>query len=183
MIDSGVFVAVVGPSGAGKDTILRYAGLRLRNDPAYHFVRRTITRPCDPVSEDHDTLDFGAFEATARDGAFAVTWDSHGLRYGIPALVDEHLSRGAVVVANISRGAISALRAHYASVVVVEITADPTILAARLSGRGRESGEAIAGRLARSPVDAAEKHGWIVVENNGAIEEAGERLVSILADL
>ena len=44
----GCFVAVVGPSGAGKDTIMDAARVALAGDTRFHFVRRIITRPQEP---------------------------------------------------------------------------------------------------------------------------------------
>ena len=68
----GVFVAVVGPSGAGKDTLIDYARAHLAGEPDYEFVRRVITRPNDGSSEDHDTLDMRPSRRRA-DGALALT--------------------------------------------------------------------------------------------------------------
>ena len=43
-IEAGVFVAVVGPSGAGKDSVIDHARSVLAGDDRTHFVRRVITR-------------------------------------------------------------------------------------------------------------------------------------------
>ena len=109
-IDGGTFVAVVGPSGAGKDAVIGYARSRLGGDPRFHFVRRVITRPCDGQSEIHDTMDVAQFHAAEAAGHFALTWRAHGLLYGLPATVDALIAAGRTVVANTSRGAIDALR-------------------------------------------------------------------------
>ncbi|TIW17524.1 MAG: phosphonate metabolism protein/1,5-bisphosphokinase (PRPP-forming) PhnN, partial [Mesorhizobium sp.] len=42
-IRNGVFVAVVGPSGAGKDTVIGYAKARFAGETRLEFVRRVIT--------------------------------------------------------------------------------------------------------------------------------------------
>jgi ribose 1,5-bisphosphokinase len=55
-IRNGAFVAVVGPSGAGKDTLIAHARSALAGEPQIDFVRRVITRPSDGQTEDHDTL-------------------------------------------------------------------------------------------------------------------------------
>lgn len=77
----GSFVAVVGPSGAGKDTIMDAARVALANDTRFHFVRRIITRPQMPGTEDHDSLDEAAFAKAAGEvlcpalaGAWAELW-------------------------------------------------------------------------------------------------------------
>jgi len=43
-IRNGAFVAVVGPSGAGKDTLIAHARDALAGEPQVEFVRRVITR-------------------------------------------------------------------------------------------------------------------------------------------
>ncbi|MGL4406286.1 MAG: phosphonate metabolism protein/1,5-bisphosphokinase (PRPP-forming) PhnN, partial [Notoacmeibacter sp.] len=50
---TGIFVAVVGPSGAGKDSILRDAAKVFVSDPLVHFAKRIVTREANS-SEDHD---------------------------------------------------------------------------------------------------------------------------------
>ena len=55
-IRNGALVAVVGPSGAGKDTLIAHAKAALGDEPQVDFVRRCVTRPSDGQTEDHDTL-------------------------------------------------------------------------------------------------------------------------------
>jgi ribose 1,5-bisphosphokinase len=179
-VRNGVFIAVVGPSGAGKDTIMAYAREQFVGEDSVEFVRRVITRPSDGATEDHDTLTEAAFiEAEAR-GAFALSWEAHGLRYGIPASVDATITEGRVAIANASRGAIPALRARYENVAVVEITARPEILAERLSARGRESREEVLARLARASAVELSGAGVSTIDNSGEKEIAGERFVAII---
>jgi ribose 1,5-bisphosphokinase len=176
----GVFVAIVGPSGAGKDTVIAYARDHFAGGEGVDFVRRVITRPSDSASEDHDTLEDAAFEEAEHAGAFAVSWSAHGLRYGLPARLDETIGSGHVAVANVSRGAIALLKARYANVIVVEITASADILAQRLAARGRESRGEVLARLARSAELAGSVAGAIAIDNSGLREEAGERFVAVL---
>jgi ribose 1,5-bisphosphokinase len=176
----GVFVAIVGPSGAGKDTVIAYARDRFAGNQSVDFVRRVITRPSDSASEDHDTLADAAFEEAERAGAFAVSWSAHGLRYGLPARLDETIGAGHVAVANVSRGAIALLKARYANVIVVEITASADTLAQRLAARGRESRGEVLARLARSNELGGSTAGAIAIDNSGQREEAGERFVAVL---
>jgi ribose 1,5-bisphosphokinase len=176
---TGVFIAVVGPSGAGKDTIIRYARDQFGKAGDVDFVRRVITRPSDTSSEDHDSLDEAAFDEADRHGAFALSWSAHGLKYGLPASVDVTIAKGRVAIANVSRGALAALRERYSNVAVVEITARPEILAERLAARGRESRGEVLTRLSRAaPIDPAP--GLMSIDNSGPREEAGERFVAIV---
>jgi ribose 1,5-bisphosphokinase len=176
----GVFVAVVGPSGAGKDTLIAYARSALAGEGTVEFVRRVITRPSDAATEDHDTLADAAFDEAEKGGAFAVCWSAHGLRYGLPESVDRAVSQGQIVVANISRGAVPLVKARYANVVVAEITASAEILAERLAARGRESRGEVLARLARSAELGNGVQGAVRIDNSGPREAAGEAFVALL---
>ncbi len=173
----GVFVAVIGPSGAGKDTLIAYARARLGREVA--FVRRVVTRPADAASEDHDTLDAEAFGRAEAEGAFALSWGAHGLRYGLPAKVDVELAAGRVAVANVSRGVVARLRQRYADVTVVHVTAAPERLAERLAARGRESEAEVLARLGRRPAEV-ELASATIIDNSGPLEVAGEQFVRLL---
>ncbi len=176
----GVFVAVVGPSGAGKDSLISYARGRLAGEAAIEFVRRVVTRLSDGATEDHDSLSEEEFGAAEARGAFALSWRAHGLSYGLPAGVDRGIEAGHVVVANLSRAVLPSLCRRYAQVVVVEVVAPPEILAGRLAGRARESAADAAARLARqASVDASDAT-VVTLDNGGALEIAGERLVALL---
>jgi ribose 1,5-bisphosphokinase len=179
-IRDGVFVAVVGPSGAGKDTVIGYARARFADETRLEFVRRVITRPSDAASEDHDTLADAAFIEAEADGAFAISWEAHGLRYGIPADVDWSVANGRVAVANVSRAIIPSLRERYANLAIVEITASPDVLAERLAMRGRESRGEVLARLARSATMSLSGPGVTSIDNSGPREAAGERFAEVL---
>jgi phosphonate metabolism protein PhnN/1,5-bisphosphokinase (PRPP-forming) len=151
-----MLVAVVGPSGAGKDTLMAGARARLGPaDPRFRFVRRSITRPASAGGEGHEALDRNAFLRRRDSGGFALWWEAHGLLYGIPRDIEADLAAGRCVVANLSRGALAEADALY-PLLVLEITAPPEVLAARLAERGREDPDAIAERLAReAPVPSS----------------------------
>ncbi len=175
-IGPGRLVLVVGPSGAGKDTLIAGARAVLRNDPGVVFPRRVVTRPASP-HEDHDSLAEAEFVRAAAAGAFALAWEAHGLRYGVPAGIDADIAAGRTVVCNVSRAIVTAARAKYACVTAVLITAAPDVLAARLAARGRTSDGALSGRLARSPDDFDAD---AVIDNVGAPEAATELLVAVI---
>ncbi len=139
---------LVGPSGAGKDTLLRLAREALADEPRLRVARRVVTRP-DSAAEAHDTVDEAGFLAALADGAFCLHWQAHGLRYGIPARYADAARNGALVVANVSRGVVAAARAALPGVTAVEVTAPPALLAARLAQRARAEDGDPAARLAR----------------------------------
>ena len=166
-----MLVLVVGPSGAGKDSLLNAARAAFRGDRRISFARRVITRPADPGGEDHEPVTEAEF--AARD--FALSWSAHGLLYGIPV---EALREAPVVVANVSRGVIGEAASRF-RVRVIEVTAPADILASRLAARGRESADDVARRLARAVTvpDGLETE---TVWNDGTLAEGEERFVAAL---
>ncbi|MGO8917970.1 MAG: phosphonate metabolism protein/1,5-bisphosphokinase (PRPP-forming) PhnN [Stellaceae bacterium] len=176
---AGRLVCVMGPSGAGKDTLIAYA--RARCDPAQLiFAHRYITRPAESSGENHVALSPAEFAARQAAGLFALSWQSHGLDYGIGAELDLWLGRGLTVVANIARAAWTDARRRYPGLAGVLVTAAPEILAQRLAARGREDQAAIAERLAREvalPADTTIHR----LDNSGDLAVAGEALLRLLA--
>jgi ribose 1,5-bisphosphokinase len=179
---SGVFVAVVGPSGAGKDSLIAYARDKLGGENDVVFVRRVVTREADRESEDHDSLDPAAFAQAEQDGAFALNWDAHGLRYGLPIGLEDDLQAGRVVVANVSRGVIPDLMQRYPTAIIVSVRADREVIAERLAKRGRETMDSIRGRLDRSVPGDKLPPSTVVIDNSGALAEAGEQFLNLLRD-
>lgn len=143
-------ILVVGPSGAGKDTLIEGARRALAGDGSLSFARRVVTRDAQAGAEDHDVLSPEDFAEAERTGAFLLSWRAHGLGYGIPAGVQAQRRAGVAVVANVSRTVVADARRRQAPVRVVVVTAPPELLAARLAGRGRESAADILARLRRA---------------------------------
>lgn len=173
-----MLVLVVGPSGAGKDTLLDAARARLATDGRFHFVRRAITRPADAGGEAHEALTPAEFTKRQAAGGFALYWQAHGLSYGIAADIVDELAHGRVVIANVSRSVIQQAASRFPA-CVIEITAPPDILAARLGQRGRENDADIAARLARSvglPADVPTES----VMNDTTPEQGVDRFLAAL---
>ncbi|UCI31710.1 phosphonate metabolism protein/1,5-bisphosphokinase (PRPP-forming) PhnN [Mesorhizobium sp. B4-1-4] len=176
---SGRLILVVGPSGAGKDTLIDYARDRLRDDPRVRFVRRIISRPASP-GEDHEPVDQEAFDRCVLEGGFSLHWQAHGLSYGVPSQIDHWLERGNVVVANGSRAILADARLRYPQLIVVNVTAPMDILAKRLVERGRESLESVRQRLMRGEQHSVEGPDVVHIDNSGRQEIAGERVLGLL---
>jgi thymidine phosphorylase len=147
-VTSGNFFFVVGPSGAGKDSLID--GARQQLDPAqFIFATRTITRPADSGGEAHQACTQSEFTLLQQQGKFLITWQAHNLSYGLPSALLEALATGQHVIANGSRAMVAQLSTRVPNLVVVEIGAPAGILAQRLAQRGRESADDVAKRLAR----------------------------------
>jgi ribose 1,5-bisphosphokinase len=178
----GVFAAVVGPSGAGKDSLLREAARRLAGDRRFHFVRRVVTRAGNG-DEDHDTLTEAEFQALNAAGGFAIHWMANGLSYGIPASVHDHLAAGRVVIANASRDRAGDIKRAFARALIIHVTASVATLRERLLARGREDAAAVDLRIARSISLEQDFAADIRIENNGTLESAADQFTEALIAL
>ncbi|GGY04103.1 phosphonate metabolism protein/1,5-bisphosphokinase (PRPP-forming) PhnN [Paludibacterium paludis] len=169
---------LIGPSGAGKDSVMARAREQLAPGAPVLFAHRYITRPARAGGENHVELSEAEFCAREARGLFALTWRSHGLRYGIGLEVEGWLAAGFDVVVNGSRHALDTARSRFAGMRPVVVTAPVAMLADRLARRGRESAEAIALRLAAARWDSPEDALEIV--NDGELDDAGRILLSAL---
>ncbi len=148
-----MLILIVGPSGAGKDTLLNGAREALipaaGHESPVRFVRRVITRPGDLGEEAHESVSEQAFLLRQAAGDFALSWRAHGLHYGIPADIAPDLAQGRVVIANVSRAVVAEAVERF-PVAVIEISAPADTLARRLAARGREDAVDVARRLSRA---------------------------------
>lgn len=148
-------VVVVGPSGAGKDSVLRAWRASL-GAGAPDAARRVITRSPD-ASESHEAVTPADFAGLRERGLLATWWHGHGLDYGVRRSELAPLADGRWVWLNGSRAHLPALRAQAPGLRVVSVTAPAHLLASRLATRGREGADAREARLARTiaaPVQA-----------------------------
>jgi ribose 1,5-bisphosphokinase len=171
-----MLVLVVGPSGAGKDTLLDAARQTLAGDPRFRFIRRVITRPADAGGEAHESVTEEEFARRE----FALQWQAHGLHYGIPADIACDIARGCTVVANVSRNVIADAMERF-PVRVIEVTASPEELAARLALRARESPSDVALRLTRGAVIPSGVRLTRVL-NEGTVETGVSRFLEALLE-
>ncbi len=179
----GAMILVVGPSGAGKDTLLRLAKAHFVASDAVVFPRRLITRGPD-THEDHDCIDRDLLAQKVAAGDVALAWAAHGLDYAVPADVDRAVADGKVVVVNVSRKIIPAALAKYARVVVVVVTAPADVLAERLQRRGRETSEDVAARLDRADSQYLPPAPELtVIQNVGDPHLAAQRLINLVDEL
>jgi len=177
-IGPGRLVLVIGPSGAGKDTLLGLAKAASAGDRNIVFPRRVVTREASQA-EDNEQLSPEAFRQAVARGEFAMHWLAHGHHYGMSRAIDDDVHEGRTVVVNVSRTVVDALRRAYVDVVVIAITAPPEVLAERLAGRARGSDGKIEQRLARA-VDEATARPDVTILNVGDAEAHAERLVRII---
>jgi phosphonate metabolism protein PhnN/1,5-bisphosphokinase (PRPP-forming) len=177
---NGALALVVGPSGAGKDTLIGAAKAALADDPRFSFPRRVVTRAAMVELEDHDSIDVNEFGRQKLRGAYALDWEAHGLCYGVPAAIDVAMVAGRIVVVNTSRKVIERAIEKYPNCHVLLVTARPEVRAKRLAGRGRESAEDIAARLQREGAPVPDGVVPLVIDNSAGLDDGVAAFVGAL---
>lgn len=178
---AGVLVLVVGPSGAGKDTLIGAARAALRSDPRFVFPRREVTRPAIAAIEDHDSVSEAEFARRLRNGAYALSWGAHGLKYGLPASIATDIDAGKIVICNGSRAMTGLAIERFPRTRVLLIEATPEVRAQRLAGRGRESAGEIAQRLGREVPDVPARA--IRIDNSGPLAAGTAAFLAALQEI
>ncbi len=180
---TGHLVLVVGPSGAGKDSVLRGAAQEFASDPRFVFPRRIVTRAVEVEAEDHGSMDESEFERAAAEDAFALWWNAHGNSYGIPKSIENDLEAGRIVAVNVSRSILAAAVERYPHVIVADVTASPENLVSRIVARGRESEAEAIERVARKVPSFPSGVPVVRIVNDGmlavAIDEFGALLLRL----
>lgn len=171
-------IAVVGPSGVGKDSVM--AALAAR-DPGLRLIRRVITRSEEAGGEPFTGVSQQTFDAMRAVGGFALSWQAHGLSYGIPMPSDAERAGARALLVNLSRGVLLRAQEVFRPFTVLSLTARPEVLAARLAARGREDAAGQAQRLGRA--DMALPEGLrrvITIDNSGPLDDTVEAVLTHL---
>lgn len=185
----GQLIYLVGPSGSGKDSILRELALLLPNQCV--VMKRVVTRDNSLPLDDEESLSQSEFNRLESASEFALCWRANGLGYGIRKELDQHLQNGKLVLVNGSREYWSEVVQRYPQAILVLIQVDSTLLGKRLLARGRETVEEIQLRLTRNAlIEQTLNHQvkdsnavlW-VIDNSGALSDAVESLYRKLKDL
>lgn len=135
-------ILIVGASGVGKDTLIKYARKKMKKE--INFVRRYITRKPDK-NEKNFFVDNSAFKVLKDNNFFVSSWSAHENLYGI---AKSSIKEGVNVI-SISRKEIEHFESIYNNVTTINITVPKNILKVRLISRGRETKEEIKKRLLR----------------------------------
>lgn len=174
-------ILVVGPSGSGKDTLLRSAREHFDKEEHFAFVRRYITRRPD-LNEDNYFLDPAAFTLLNNAGFFISTWRSHDNFYGISYHALNESDTVKVAVCSISRSTVGDFERRYAHTTTILVTAEKEVLRQRLQKRGREDDAAIHRRLERAD-KAVVARDLIVFDNSQSIESSAAMFIELLENL
>jgi ribose 1,5-bisphosphokinase len=177
-IGPGRLILVVGPSGAGKDTLLNLAKDSSAGDSSIVFARRVVTREASAF-ENNEQISVEGFRQAQSQGAYAMHWEAHGHCYGLPRKIDDDIRAGRTVIANVSRTVIGAMRNVYEQVVVISITAPPQVLAERLAMRARSSDGQLEHRLGRKVGDTSATPDFTIL-NVGSAEYHARQFMRIV---
>lgn len=176
LIGPGRLILVVGPSGAGKDTLIGLAQSARGGDDRIVFPRRVVTREASSF-ENNEAVSQIVFGQMLARSDFAFQWEAHGLRYGIPRSIIDDIRAGRTVIMNASRTIIDSARRSYANVRVIAVTAPADVLAQRVAARGRASDGRIEDRLRRAIVSAEPD---FTINNVGSAEEHAAELLKVI---
>ena len=179
----GPLVYVMGPSGAGKDSVLNRARALLADNSPVVFAHRYITRAAEAGGENHIELSAAEFGLRRTHGLFAFHWRAHGNDYGIGREIYSWRKAGLTVIVSGSREHFQKLGGIDDNTHPVLITAPAGRLAERLTSRAREDAGAAAERLQRSEAYDVTDRRLVTIVNDGALDHAATRFVSLLATL
>lgn len=123
-------VDTIGPSGAGRDSLLGWLRAHRSADALVAFAQRTVTRGADAGGEAHEACSEAQFKH----------WQTNGLFYGVRHTALAPLAQGHCVFVNGSCEHLPEARRQCPGLTVLCITASPGSLRQRLLARGREDG-------------------------------------------
>ncbi|MEE4242805.1 MAG: hypothetical protein V2I36_15160 [Desulfopila sp.] len=171
-------ILVVGPSGSGKDTLLRAAAEFFAHQKKITFVPRYITRPPDH-NERNYYIDQSGFLHLERTGFFLSTWRAHGNLYGIARHFFAAQDHGETRICSISRDAVADFETHYPETITIHVTAHRDVLKQRLLGRKREDEKDINRRLTRAD-HAVKARNLLSFDNSTTLEQSSAAFIALL---
>ncbi|NYT65695.1 phosphonate metabolism protein/1,5-bisphosphokinase (PRPP-forming) PhnN [Alcaligenaceae bacterium] len=180
---SGRLLYVIGPSGAGKDTVLQ--GVKDQLGTKIHIAPRTITRPCDTNERHAIGVSHAQFLALENQGHFALAWRANHLAYGISQDINLWLASGVDVLVNGSRAYLPQARLLFPDLIPVLLQVQADELRQRLQRRGRENSQQINARMQRNAtlLDLPHAHQGsplVLIDNTGPVKYAVRALCQLL---
>ena len=173
----GTLFLVVGPSGAGKDSLKDAARQHFDGDPRLNFPRRYITRAADAGGENHIAVTPAEFVNLD----LALRWSAHGMHYGISSETESYLDQGVSVVINTSRSVIQLAEAKYDQVVTLYVSVSKEILYQRLVARGRETEIDIQKRIERAEAFEVVAKNLFEITNDGLLAESQGAFIEVIS--
>ena len=177
-------IYVMGPSGAGKDSLLDWLKNKLPPQSPIHFAKRTIDRPLQALGEQHESVDPASFERLQKEKSFAMHWLANGRQYGVRHGELEPLQQQQWVLVNGSRAYLPEALRQFDGLNVLHISASADILRTRLLARQRETPEVVEARVQRAVAFSVPTSCRCVnVLNDSGLDDAGAVLLNKLSSL
>jgi len=179
----GRLIVLSGPSGVGKDTVLRTL---FELDPHLRYSVSYTTRPPRPGEVDgvsYSFVDVPGFEAMVERGELLEWARVHGNLYGTSLRrVRDHLERGEDVVLKIDVQGAAQLRGRVPEAIFIFLL-PPSLeeLRERLRARESESDESLAQRDADAVRELAEAGRYDHQVVNDQVERAAREILDIVA--
>jgi guanylate kinase len=177
-------VVLSGPSAVGKSTVVRCLRERV---PALYFsvsVTTRAPRPGEVDGVDYSFVSSQAFQLLIDSGELLEWAEIHGglHRSGTPARpVRDAASAGRPVLIEVDLAGARAVKTALPNALTVFLAPpDWAALESRLVGRGTETPEVMARRLATAKAELAAQNDFDVVVVNSRLETACAELVSLL---
>jgi ribose 1,5-bisphosphokinase len=177
-------IYVMGPSGAGKDSLLDWLKIRLPPQAPICFAKRTIDRPLQALGEQHECVDSATFDRLQKEMSFAMHWLANGRQYGVRHAELEPLRQQHWLLVNGSRAYLPDALRQFDGMTVLHISASADILRARLLARQRETPEAVEARVQRAvEFSVPPSCRCVSVLNDTSLDDAGAVLMDALSAL
>lgn len=184
-MNKGSVLIISGPSGSGKDTILRKIFEKM---PEIKFSISTITRnmrPGEVEGEKYNFISREEFEDRLSRNMFLEHNVFVGNYYGTPREpVDEVLTNGGEIIIEVDVNGAANIRKNLKDTVSIFIMPPSfEVLKSRLSGRGTDSDEMVNKRMneALAEIARAKEYDYIVVNDN--LDEAVNDVINIIKTL
>ena len=179
----GLLIVISGASGTGKGTVCKEL---LTREPAIAYSISATSRAPREGEQDGREYYFRTreeFEAMIADGAFLEYADVYGNYYGTPlAPIEQRRAAGEDILLEIdTQGALNVMERCPDGTFIFLLPPSLEELRRRITGRGTESEESLARRLAaaRDEIRLGRRYRYAVL--NDTVEDATARIQTILA--
>lgn len=185
MAGNGLLFILVGPSGAGKNTLMRAAKQRFADLRQLATATTRAMRPGEQQNREHLFVSLAEFQRMVASGELVEHQNVHlDDWYGTPRRsLESAFAEDRDLIADIECLGAEQIYAEYAdnTVLIFVSPSSVEVLAERIRMRGNVSDEELAGRLARARFEmtfARHCHYLII---NDVVEPAAEHLCQIIA--
>ena len=179
----GLLIVISGASGTGKGTVCKELLARERGVAFSVSATSRAPREGEQDGREYYFRTRAEFEAMIAEGAFLEYADVYGNYYGTPlAPIEARRSAGEDILLEIdTQGALNVMERCPDGTFIFLLPPSLEELRRRITGRGTESEESLARRLAaaRDEIRLGRRYRYAVL--NGTVEDATARIQTILA--